>query len=444
MNINFLKEKFRKIFLREWETLDSVLWFAMGVFAAALILVMFWESATLTIGELLGISDKADILKFIGLGMGGLLAALGAIALNRRAEAQIKSADAQADVAAEQAKNNRLTEKGHVQDRFKAAVEHLGSERAEMKIAAYHELYQLARERKENSDLRRIIFEILCAHLRQLTNASEYKKNHGKYKPTEGVQTLLDLLFKSEDSKAIFQGLKANLQRVYLVGADLSYAHMIEVDFKNGDLRKVNMAQSTLWSSSFFNTQMHNVNFYETKMQCVRFYKTVLQGAKFRESQMQFAHLYASDCRGAHFTAVNLQCAQLFLTDFRGAALNGMRCQSADLFHCKFGGATAIYSHNKFETLINNGIGQKSEINKFILYGSITNDQAEKIMKSIPNKEVDDFRAQILPHIDKKSPSKLTPEEIKLRRIDLSAYSKEEAEQWIAEYKEATDEISEN
>ena len=176
---------------------------------------------------------------------------------------------------------------------------------------------------------------------------------------------------------------------------------MIEVDFKNGDLRKVNMAQSTLWSSSFFNTQMHNVNFYETKMQCVRFYKTVLQGAKFRESQMQFAHLYASDCRGAHFTAVNLQCAQLFLTDFRGAALNGMRCQSADLFHCKFGGATAIYSHNKFETLINNGIGQKSEINKFILYGSITNDQAEKIMKSIPNKEVDDFRAQILPHIDK-------------------------------------------
>ena len=423
MNINFLKEKFRKIFLREWETLDSVLWFAMGVFAAALILVMFWESATLTIGGLLGISDKADILKFIGLGMGGLLAALGAIALNRRAEAQIKSADAQADVAAEQAKNNRLTEKGHVQDRFKAAVEHLGSERAEMKIAAYHELYQLAREGKENSDLRRIIFEILCAHLRQLTNASEYKKNHGKYKPTEGVQTLLDLLFKSEDSKAIFQGLKANLQRVYLVGADLRDAWLCGHDFTG----------AWMPNAKFSGAQLQNACLTDAKMQMACLENVNLRGTYMQKTILHYANMRNADIRGAMCTA-ELHCAEL----------DGMRA----------GGTTPNGSYLSFEDMIKTRIGQEGDLTKCQISGHsqqyenwdgvYSEGKGAPPLSGLDAHVFSECMQNIVGEEHAPEPIEYLDKGICASDIIITPYTQTDAEQWIAEYKEATGETSDD
>ena len=88
----------------------------------------------------LGLTEKNEALKFLGIGMGGVLLALQALIANRRAkamessaEAQAKAANAQADAAKaqadatkEQAKANQNTEKGQRQERLKNAIEHLG------------------------------------------------------------------------------------------------------------------------------------------------------------------------------------------------------------------------------------------------------------------------------------------------------------------------------
>ena len=68
-------------------------------------------------------------------------------------------------------------------------------------------------------DLPKIIFDILCSHLRQETSTDEYKEK-AKERPTENIQSLLDILFKSE-FKSIFDGFEVYLSRTHLLNADL-------------------------------------------------------------------------------------------------------------------------------------------------------------------------------------------------------------------------------
>ena len=82
-----------------------------------------------------GGTEKFRILEFVGVGMGGVLLAIGATIAHRRAvamedaaKAQTKAAQAQAEAAAQQAAANRGAEDGRRQERLKNAIEHLGHE----------------------------------------------------------------------------------------------------------------------------------------------------------------------------------------------------------------------------------------------------------------------------------------------------------------------------
>ena len=71
---------------------------------------------------------KYEALKFLGIGMGGILIALQALMSYKRAKAMEKTAEAQADAARAQADAVSKTEQGQRQDRLKNAIEHLGHE----------------------------------------------------------------------------------------------------------------------------------------------------------------------------------------------------------------------------------------------------------------------------------------------------------------------------
>ncbi len=449
MNINFLKEKFRKIFLREWETLDSVLWFAMGVFAAALILVMFWESATLTIGELLGISDKADMLKFIGLGMGGLLAALGAIAINRRAEAQIQSAEAQKIIAEAQKataeaqiQTSKFTEQRYIDERYETAIQNLGNDRAGARIATYHSLHRLA---KIYEDLREEIFTQLCAHLRQITKDPEYQKNY-KNAPSDGVQTILDLLFQIWGDR-IFREFNANLRGVYLVGANFSYMHLMRADFTDANLQRGIFKYTYLQGASFTRTQMHAAILNGAQMQKAHMSETVLQFANIRSVNMQNTYLSGTDFRGAYLFLTGMECSSLHSVDFRGARLEEVNMHECRIKNGQFGGCIDVNdSHNSFESRILGRAKCPVDLEGCIIRGDAKRDTVERIVKHIAEISEDGaqkFRAMMEKNIGIPE-ERLTEEECKRRGGNCEPYAKEEAEQWIAEYKEATDEISEN
>ena len=199
-----------------------MLWGVLAVLAFVFGSVMFSETMSMTAGGWFGTQmNKLETLKFVAFGMGGILAALGAVAINRRASAQVR--------------NNELIEKGHIEERFKSATEGLGNDSSGARIAAFYQFYYLAKD-NPNVDFRKNIFEILCAHLRNITRRKSYQTGDGKMHPTEECQILLNVLFKPED-KTAFAGFRANLQYAYLVGANLEEAHMQGANFTSADLR---------------------------------------------------------------------------------------------------------------------------------------------------------------------------------------------------------------
>ena len=184
-------------------------------------------------------SPKYEALKFLGIGMGGLLIAIQAAIANKRANAMDKTAQAQTDVAKaqagaaqaqarateEQANANRHTERGQRQERLKNAIEHLGHESSDsVRLGGAYELFHLAQDTEE---LRRTVFDILCAHIRQTTRENEYREKH-RSKPSEEIQSLLTLLFVQR--YAVFKGLPINLRGSWLNGAELLGARLRKVD----------------------------------------------------------------------------------------------------------------------------------------------------------------------------------------------------------------------
>lgn len=145
------------------------------VLLSAFVSAMFYEPCTEWVGERLGLYTKNSILKFLGIGMGGILLALQALMAYRRAKAledaanaQAAAAQAQADATKEQAKANENTEQGQRQERLKNAIEHLGHASESVRIGGTHELRLLILETEEPR-FRQTVQNILSAHVRRTT-----------------------------------------------------------------------------------------------------------------------------------------------------------------------------------------------------------------------------------------------------------------------------------
>ena len=208
---------------------------------------------------LLGTGFKNDTITYIGLGLGGALAAVGAVALNQRAVAM--------------ADNNRLVEKGHIDERLKAAVQSLGHTELSVRIAAFYQFYHLA-EGNSDMKLRRSILDILCAHLRQMTIKTIYRSVDGKHRPNEECQCLLNIIFRNlEDVRAknIFSGIYKDLKGAYLVGADLRCANAENTSFSGAILRRAQFDFSDLQGAHFANANMKKASFVRANMRKSRF-----------------------------------------------------------------------------------------------------------------------------------------------------------------------------
>ena len=169
----------RNLFLKLWcfvvERLVGILAGLLVALLVIFVLVMFCETCKEWVGELLGLHTKSPILKFLGIGMGGVLLALQALmsykrakALEDTANAQAEAAKAQAKATEEQAKANQNIERGQRQERLKNAIEHLGHDSESVRIAGTYELLQLARDIEE-PQFRRTVWGILSAHIRLTT-----------------------------------------------------------------------------------------------------------------------------------------------------------------------------------------------------------------------------------------------------------------------------------
>ena len=116
---------------------------AFGAFVG----VLFFECAEKYISKLLGLSEKNEVLKFLGISMGGILVALQALMSYeaRQGDGEVPQ-NAQVKATKEQAKANENTEQGQRQERLKNAIEHLGHKSDSVRIGGAYELFHLVED----------------------------------------------------------------------------------------------------------------------------------------------------------------------------------------------------------------------------------------------------------------------------------------------------------
>lgn len=387
--------------------------------ATSFVVVMLSEHPE-RIFKFLGVTEmeepKYETLKFLGIGMGGVLVALQALMAYKRAKALEDTAKAQADTVLK-------TEEGQRQDRLKNAIEHLGHESESVRLGGAYELFHLAEDTK---DLRQTLLDILCAHIRQTTAESKYRETH-RWKPSEEIQSLLTLLFMQEHG--VFRGLRVKLQESWLNGVDLSRAYMERAVFTKAYLRGVVFHEAHLLDASFREAHLQGAVLSSAHLQAVDFIKAHLQGA----------YLFGANLLGARLYASNLQGADLYAASLRGAGLGGARLQGADLSVANMQGVNSNFAYDAFSDRVRKSAGKDTEWMGVILAGGLSKEEIDSIVKDLPDKKADELREKLIPHIGKPESNELPKGDIPEGdyHVFTGSYTKEEAEKWIAEYEEA-------
>ena len=339
------------------------------IFLVILIAVMLIPPCSSIFMYIAGEKAKLELIKFVGWGISGLIAIFGVVGLFQRAEALEKQNKINEDAHNEQAKalnkQHEMTEKGHIHERFKAATEHLGNERDSVRIAAFNEFYRLAKitaKITEEKGLKETIFDILCAHLRQITKDKNYQKKENdsitpgsteikpanedyqkrgeeanaaefeEIRPTEEVQSLLKILFKPDnEGKFIFVDMIADLEGANLQGANLQKANLQRANLQETNLKKANLTEAKLQNAVLQETNLQRAVLEKTELQCANMTSAYLQYAKLKGTYLQEAYLHYAHLQEADLLGANLQGASLYYAHLQGADLLWVNLQGASL-----------------------------------------------------------------------------------------------------------------
>ena len=366
---------------------------------------------------------KYEALKFLGIGMGGVLVALQALMSYKRAKAMEKTAEAQADAVKAQADAVSRTEQGQRQDRLKNAIEHLGHDKESVRLGGAYELFHLA---EDTEDLRQTVLDILCSHIRRTTGENEYREAH-KSNPSEEIQSLLTLLFVQEHK--VFNGCHINLQGSWLNVADLRGARLAKAVLNLTHLQRANLGKAQLQGAFLHWAQLQGANLAKAR----------LQGANLTEARLQDTLLPGARLQGVNLTKARLQGANLTEARLQATLLPGTQLQGANLGKAQLQGANSeeLFLSVSFEDHIRSQIDKKSNLSEAIFEGRLSQENVDSLVEGLADYRVNILQEILKPHIGQPESNHL-PED---SGAITGSYTKEEAEKWIAEYEQAMSEV---
>ena len=382
--------------------------------------------------NLLGVSEKEqpkyEVLKFLGIGMGGILVALQALMSYKRAKAMEETAKAQADAVLK-------TEDGLRQERLKNAIEHLGHEKDSVRLGGAYELFHLAKDAKEDTEeLRQTVLDILCAHIRWTTGESEYQKAHA-LKPSEEVQSLLRLMFVQEHE--VFKGLRIELQGSWLKGADLRKAHLRGAVLTGTCLQNADLSLAQLQEVFLQEACLQNADFSLAYLQKAFLFKAHLQEANLSEARLQEANLGWAELQGANLDEALLQGANLEGAQLQGANLFKAQLHETYLKETDLRGSRSGDRHRhlwtSFEDHIGELIGKEADLSGIIFAGSLHRKDIEFLFGNTQSH----LRENLEWHVGRPQSNEL-PEG---SNAITGAYTEKEAVEWIVEYTVAMSEF---
>ena len=203
-------------------------------------------------------------------------------------------------------------------------------------------------------------------------------------------------------------------------------------------MQEVWFHESQLQGVKLYKSQLQGATLYESHLQGASLTRSQLQGARLDEAQLQKSSLLGVQLQGAQLHGVQLQEAYLLEAQLQGAQLQGVKLQGAKLFQVDFYGVSSqsarIFS---FETRIKDRIGEQSDLEGVTFSGGLKQEDIDSLVKGLSDDVASELRTKLIVHVDKPAGHDL-PEN---SGSFIGSYTKEEAEQWIAEYKEAMSEV---
>ena len=407
------------------------------ILLALFLLVMFFNPESvlrlfgLSVNMRDGTSGKYNLLRFLGVAMGGVILAIQAANSHRRAKALEETAKAQADAAKRQAEANRNAEKGLRQERLKNAIEHLGSESVSVRLGGAYELFHLA---QDNRELRQTTLDILCAHIRQTTGEEEYREKH-KAEPSEEIQSLLTLLFVQEHE--VFEGLHINLLDSWLNGANLYEARLRKAVLEGAHLKRAYLSGARLQGAELGWACLQGALLSRAHLQGADLYEAKLQGAHLSEAELQGADIRIARLQGANLLSAHLEGANLWKAHLQGAGLFDAHLQEADIKGAHLQGVVSALIDSLTEVSFAGNIraraGRESDLSGVVFAGGLNREDVDALVKGLSDEGAKDLRERLEPHIGKPASHKL-PEG---SGAETGTYTAEQAEEWIAEYEAA-------
>ena len=415
------------------------------IFAAVFVVVMFWHDPEY-IFNLLGVSGqsypKYESLKFLGIGIGGILfvlqvlmAYIRAKAIEDTAKSQAAAATAQARATEEQAIANKNIEKGQRQERLRVAIEHLGNDSDSVRLGGAYELFHLA---QDTDELRQTVLDVLCAHIRQTTSNEGYRETYA-WRPSEEIQSLLTLMFLQAHD--VFKDYPIYLKGSWLNGVVLSAARLDKADLswawlKGADLRGAWLQGACLNETRLYGSDMYRANLQEANLLNAKLHGTILEaaslqcailaGARLRGADLSFAALHGATLFNMATGGAHLQGAVLRNTEFHEADLRTVQSQ---------GVGWELESGDTFGHRMRRSIGRESDLSLATFSGGLQSDHdVDSRVKGLSDETSEMMRDKLRLHIGKPRSHKPPPED----RVIVGAYNKQEAEKWIDFYEKET------
>ena len=359
--------------------------------------------------DFLGVEDKKEAMQLLGWTIVFIASMCGLFIANRRAKAMEDAAQAQAKAA-------KAAESGNLQQRFKDAIEHLGSTSESVRISSAYTLFHMA---LEEESLRASIADILCTHIRIKTQSGEYKEIYQEG-PSIEIQSLMELLFEEfthsqeEQIRKFWKGLRANL----------SYGCFNGIILKNAQFRCAHLRGAQFLGAHFVDTQ-----FQLTNLSRAQFHAACIQSACFRGTKLIGTKFWCAALENAEF-----QSAYLLDTQFQGARLESVQFQGG---FCDDQELT-IWDIWDFEKQINKRKKKIAELSKVVFAGGVNPEDIEEVIKILTHLEVlrsehpemvKNFEEEMSRHNGESDHT--VPEGY---NINVGAYTEEDARRWIAEY----------
>ena len=335
--------------------------------------IMFSEYMLQLVSNWLGTKcDRAKTLSSIGYGMGGILAAMGAIAIYRRADADVE--------------NNKLTEKGYIYEHAQYAINRLESENLKTRILSFYQFFHLALESKDSA-FKQNILDMLCVYLHNMTTDKSYQEEKS---PSRECQILLNLLFVSGNPQ-VFRELKADLRDCHFVGAEFTKAiPPKDTIFIGANLHRANFIQANMININFHLANLAEANLSEAKLSNANLSYTDLSKAKLSKAKLSKANLSKANLAEANLVEANLSCtnlsgANLVEADLAEAHLSCTNLSGANLSKADLAKANLEEANLSFADLSNANLAKANLEEANLSYADLSNANLSKANLSETN-----------------------------------------------------------